>query len=107
MASRPVFQGLHNVIGFRTQMLYPDDNLNWGFGYDACLGGDVNAAWFQEVAGYDPNDGPYNDGHLIGNPLVHYDRASTMIDARDLGRSIFSVGAKSASGSLWNFWMNN
>ena len=24
----PVFQGLHNVIGFRTEMLYPDDALN-------------------------------------------------------------------------------
>jgi hypothetical protein len=103
----PVFQGLHNVIGFRTQMLYPDDNLQWGFGFDASLGGDLNAAWFQEVAANDPDDGPYNDGHLIGNPLVHYDRASTMIDARDLGQSIFSVGAQSASTTLWNFWMNN
>jgi hypothetical protein len=103
----PVFQGLHNVIGFRTQMLYPDDNLQWGFGFDASLGGDINAAWFQEVAANDPNDGPYNDSHLIGNPLVHYDRASTMIDARDLGQSIFSVGAQSASSTLWNFWMGN
>lgn len=103
----PVFQGLHNVIGFRTQMLYPDDNLQFGFGYDASLGGDINAAWFQEVAANDPNDGPYNDSHLIGNPLVHYDRASTMIDARDLGQSIFSVGAQSASSTLWNFWMGN
>lgn len=103
----PVFQGLHNVIGFRTIMFYPDDNLNWGFGYDASLGGDVNAAWFQEVAAYDGDDGTYKSQHLIGSPVIHYDRASTMIDARDLGQSIFSVGAQSASGTLWNFWMNN
>ncbi|HTV74669.1 MAG TPA: DUF6345 domain-containing protein [Candidatus Acidoferrales bacterium] len=103
----PVFQGLHNVIGFRTEMLYPDDNLQFGFGYDVSLGGDVNAAWFQEVAANDGNDGTYNDGHLIGNPSVHYDRASTMIDARDLGQSIYSVGAQSPSTTLWNFWMNN
>ena len=103
----PVFQGLHNVIAFRTQMLYPDDNLQFGFGYDASLGGDINAAWFQEVAANDPDDGPYNDSHLKGNPLVHYDRASTFIDARDLGQSIFSVGAQSASSTLWNFWMGN
>jgi len=103
----PVFQGLHNVIGFRTEMLYPDDDLQFGFGYDASLGGDLNAAWFQEVAANDPNDGPYNDGHLIGNPLVHYDRASTMIDARNLGQSIYSVGPQTASTTLWNFWMGN
>ncbi|MGA3318350.1 MAG: DUF6345 domain-containing protein [Candidatus Korobacteraceae bacterium] len=103
----PVFQGLHNVIGFRTQMLYPDDSLQFGFGYAASLGGDLNAAWFQEVAANDPNDGPYQDTHLKGTPWVHYDRASTMIDARDLGQSIFSVGAQSASTTLWNFWMSN
>ncbi len=103
----PVFQGLHNVIGFRTQMFYPDDTLNFEFGYDASLGGDINAAWFQEVGAYDGNDGTYHDGHLIGNPLVHYDRASTMIDGRDLGQSLFNVAAQSASGTLYNFWMNN
>ena len=103
----PVFQGLHNVIGFRTVMFYPDDNLQFGFGYDASLGGDINAAWFQEVAANDGDDGVYNSQHLIGNPLVHYDRASTMIDVRDVGQSIFSVGAQSASSTLWNFWMGN
>jgi hypothetical protein len=103
----PVFQGLHNVIGFRTEMLYPDDSLNYGFGFDAALGGDINAAWFNEVAAYDGDDGTYNDGHLIGNPAVHWDRASTMIDARNLGQSIYSVGAQSASSQLWNFWMYN
>jgi hypothetical protein len=102
-----VFQGLHNVIGFRTIMFYPDDALNYGFGSDAARGGDVNAAWFDEVAAIDGNDGTYASQHLIGNPVVHYDRASTMIDARDLGQSIFSVGAQGASTTLWNFWMGN
>lgn len=103
----PVFQGLHNAIGFRTIMFYPDDDLQWGFGFDAALGGDVNAAWFQEVAAHDGNDGTYNDDHLIGHALVHYDRASAMIDERNLGQSIYSVGAQSASTTLWNFWMND
>jgi len=101
----PVFQGLHNAIGFRTVMFYPDDALQFGFGYAASLGGDINAAWFQEVAANDGDDGTYLDGHL--NQVVHYDRASTMIDARDLGQSIFSVGPQSASSTLWNFWMGN
>ena len=87
----PVFQGLHNAIGFRTIMFYPDDGLQFGFGFDASLGGDINGAWFQEVAAYDGNDGTYASQHLSGAPQVHYDRASTMIDARDLGQSIFNV----------------
>jgi len=102
-----VFQGLHNAIGFRTIMFYPDDNTNWAFGEVASTGCDVNAAWFQEVAAYHAGDGTYKSQHLNGNPLVHYDRASTMIDGRDLGQSIFSVGAQSRSGTLWNFWMSN
>jgi hypothetical protein len=103
----PVFQGLHNAIGFRTIMFYPDDALNYGFGQDAGHGGDVNAAWFDEVAAYDGNDGTYPSQHLNGHPTVHYDRASTMVDARDLGQSIFAVGSQSASTTLWNFWMGN
>jgi hypothetical protein len=103
----PVFQGLHNVIGFRTEMLYPDDALQFGFGEDAAFGGDINAAWFNEVAANDGNDGTYQSQHLNGNPQVHWDRASTMIDGRDLGQSIYSVGAQSASSTLWNFWMGN
>lgn len=103
----PVFQGLHYVIGFRTIMFYPDDNLQFGFGFDASVGGDLNAAWFQEVAANDGDDGTYCSQHLIGPPLVHYDRASTMVDARDLGQSIYNVNPQSASTTLWNFWMDN
>jgi len=30
-----------------------------------------------------------------------------MIDARNLGQSIFSVGPQSKATTLWNFWMGN
>jgi hypothetical protein len=103
----PVFQGLHNVIGFRTIMYYPDDNLQYGFGRDASIGGDLNAAWFQEVAANDGNRGTYANGNLKGSPTSRYDAASTMIDARDLGQSIYAVGPQSASTTLWNFWMGD
>jgi len=103
----PVFQGLHNVIGFRTIMFYPDDALQFGFGWDAAMGGDLNSAWFQEVAANEGGRGTYASRHLIGGPQVHYDRASTMIDARDLSQSIYSVGPQSASSTLWNFWMGD
>ena len=102
-----VFQGLHNAIGFRTIMFYPDDNTNYSFGFSASLGGDVNAAWFQEVAANHGGDGTYASQHLNGNRAVHYDRASSMIDARNLGQSIYNIGAQSAAGTLWNFWMDD
>ena len=102
----PVFQGLHNVIGFRTEMwLY--DGMNTQFGFAAQLGGDINSAWFQEIAA----DPAYNDGYTYLDPhinqYVHMGRASTFIDGRDLGHSIYDVAPQSASTTLWNFWMGN
>jgi len=102
-----VFQGLHNVIGFRTTMIYPDDALQSAFGADAALGGDINAAWFDEVAAVEAFRGTYTNKKLIGSPQSHLDRASTMIDARDLGHSIFNVSAHGPATTLWNFWMDN
>ena len=102
----PVFQGLHNVLAFRTEM-WLFDGLNVPFGFIASLGADVNAAWFQEIAA-DPsyNDGyTYLDGNI--NQTVHMGRASTFIDARNLGHSIYDVAPQSASSTLWNFWMGN
>jgi hypothetical protein len=103
----PVFQGLHNAIGFRTIMFYPDDGLQWTFGRDSALGGDVNATWFQALAAVEGGVGTYPSQHLNGNPQVHYDRGSAMVDSRDLGQSIYAIQAQTASTGLWNFWMGN
>lgn len=103
----PVFRGLHNVIAFRTIMFYPDNDLQWAFGRTAALGGDLNAAWFQSVAAQEAGVGTYASGHLAGSRQVHYDRASSMVDGRNLGQSIFAVYPQSASSTLWNFWMGD
>jgi hypothetical protein len=100
-----VFQGLHNVLGFRTEMFFPD--AEYQFGFDAALGGDVNAVWFSELAANYGNLCCYNDGHLIGNPSVHFDRGSTFVDARDIGQSIYNVGQQTPSTTLCNFWVGN
>jgi hypothetical protein len=88
----PVFQGLHNVLSFRTTMWYPEDGFYKAFGNAASGGGDVVAAWFQKIAAY------YSDGGSLGCAFV---------DARNLGQSIYDVGAQNASSTLWNFWMGN
>jgi len=101
----PVFQGLHNVLAFRTIMYYPDNNLQWAFGRSAALGGDLNASWLQTVAAQEAGQGLYDSGHF--NRKVRYDRASSMVDARNLGQSIFAVYAQGPSSTLWNFWMGD
>ncbi len=100
-----VFQGLHSVVGFRTIMFYPDDDTMYSFGQAAAQGVDVHTAWFQAVAAHHANEGTYLDTHI--NQTVHYDRASAIVDARNLGQPIYNVAPKSKATQLWNFWMNN
>jgi hypothetical protein len=100
-----VFQGMHSAVGFRTIMWYPDDDTNYSFGQLAAQGFDVVTAWFQAVAAHHSSEGTYLDTHL--NQTVHYDRASAMVDARNLGQPIYNVTSQSKATQLWNFWMNN
>lgn len=101
-----IFYGLHNVVGFRTQM-WMHDGLNVPFSQAAGLGLDINASWFQEIAA-DSNyngDEAYYEPHL--KRYVHFGRASVFVDARDCGHSIYDTQAQSKANVLWNFWMGN
>jgi len=100
-----VFQGMHSAVGFRTVMWYPDDDTNYSFGQLAAQGFDVVTAWFQAVAAHHASEGTYIDGHI--NQSVRYDRASAMVDARNLGQPIYNVTPQTKATQLWNFWMNN
>ncbi len=105
-----VFQGLHHVIGYRTEMLYPDDGVFSDFGALAAQGGDICYAWFTTMANHYPStpENTYNDSNLTGNPLVHWDRGCTVVDSRCLGQSIYNVSPQTtASTTLWMFWMGN
>jgi hypothetical protein len=86
-------------------MWYPDDDTNYSFGQLAAQGFDVVAAWFQAVAAHHATEGTYIDGHI--NQSVRYDRASAMVDARNLGQPIYNVTPQTKATQLWNFWMNN
>ena len=99
-----VFYGLHNVVGFRTQ-IWLHDGLNVPFSEDAGLGLDINASWFQEIAA-DSNyngDEAYYEPHL--KHYVHFGRASVFVDGRNCGHSIYDTQAQTRSNVLWNFWM--
>ena len=101
-----VFYGLHNVVGFRTQM-WLHDGLNVPFSQAAGLGLDINASWFQEIAA-DSNyngDAAYYEPHL--KRYVHFGRASVFVDARNCGHSIYDTQAQTRASVLWNFWMGD
>lgn len=102
----PVFHGLHNVVGFRTQM-WLHDGLNVPFSQDAALGLDINAAWFQEIAA----DSNYNGDAAYDEPTlqryVHFGRASVFVDSRNCGHSIYDVAPQTEASILWNFWMGD
>jgi hypothetical protein len=102
----PVFHGLHNVVGFRTQ-IWLHDGLNVPFSQDAALGLDINAAWFQEIAA----DSNYNGDAAYDEPMlrhyVHFGRASVFVDSRNCGHSIYDVAPQTEASILWNFWMGD
>lgn len=100
----PVFQGLHRALGFRTQMLMGEDQMNYNIAREMALGANADSAFYNEVAaaGTFPT---YLDTHL--GLTVHYDRVSTMNDVRNASESIYSVQGQSAAGSLTNVWMGN
>lgn len=101
-----VFKGLHNAIGYRTIMFYPNTPLNNEFGYNSGLGGDVVANWFQAITAHGSNS-TYVNAHLKNGLRSRYDRGSAMVDARNLGQSIYSINTQTAAGTLWNFWMGD
>lgn len=103
----PVFQGLHRVLGYRTQMLLHQANFDYQFGRDAALGADVASAWYNDNASnYSQFNGyTYLDTHI--NMYVHYGRVSNFVDTRNGGESIYNVNPQTASGQLNNAWMWN
>jgi hypothetical protein len=103
----PVFQGLHRVLAYRTQMLLHQSNFDYYFGRDAALGADIASAWYNDNASnYAQFNGyTYLDTHL--NMYVHYGRVSNFVDTRNGGESIYNVNPQSASGQLNNAWMWN
>jgi hypothetical protein len=101
-----VFAGLHNAVGFRSQM-WLHDGLNVPFSQAAGLGLDINASWFQEIAA----DSNYNGDAAYYEPLLkrymHFGRASVFVDTRNCGHSIYDVEPQTQATVLWNFWMGD
>jgi hypothetical protein len=99
----PVFQGLHRVLAYRTEMLLGEDTMNYDIGQSLAEGANAGSAYYNGVAAF--SFGTYTDGHL--SLTVHYDRVSIFNDTRNGSESIYKVQGQSPSGSLNNSWMDN
>jgi hypothetical protein len=98
-----VFQGLHRVLGYRTEMLLGEDTMNYDIAQALAQGANAGSAYYNEVAAF--SYPTYTDTHL--NLTVHYDRVSIMNDQRNGSESIYSVQGQSATTNLNNSWMSN
>jgi hypothetical protein len=98
-----VFQGLHRVLGYRTEMLLGEDTMNYDIAQALAQGANAGSAYYNEVAAF--SYPTYTDSHL--GLTVHYDRVSIMNDERNGGESIYSVQGQSATSNMNNSWMSN
>jgi hypothetical protein len=89
-----VFQGLHSVVGSRTDMFFDSGAVNYPFGQNLRLGAPVVSAWFNATLSY-----------YSGQPPV--DRPSTISFCGHENDSVYNTASLPAAGCLINFWQPN
>ena len=101
-----IFNGLHNVVGYRT-IMFIDDDTGYPYGYSLGLGGQVTQAWFNTVsAAPDYNNGwTYFSGHL--NTTVPYGEPSAMSIPGLENESAYSnwPASPASQTGLYNFYL--
>jgi hypothetical protein len=101
-----IFNGLHAVVGYRTEM-WIDDDVTGPFGFFIGLGAPVVPAWLSEVAGndsYDDGD-TYHDGNRdIDEPMG---RASAVVVCGHTDDTAADVAPLPRPNCLTEWWFNN
>ncbi len=87
-----VFQGLHSVLGSRTEMLFDGGAVNFPFGFNLRLGASVVSAWFNANLSYAQSP---------------YDRPSTISVCGRADDNAYNTDALQPAGCLINFWQPN
>jgi len=102
-----IFQGLHSVVGYRTDM-WINDNVTSNFGLWVGLGAGVVPAWFLEVAAnslYGPNDLLYTDSNRgISEPMGRPSSVSVCGHVDDTAHEIAGLEKPTC---LFEFWLDN
>jgi hypothetical protein len=101
-----IFNGLHAVVGYRTEM-WIDDDVAGPFGFFIGLGAPVVPAWLSEVAGndsYDDGD-TYHDGNRdIDEPMG---RASAVVVCGHTDDTAADVAPLPRPSCLTEWWFDN
>lgn len=101
-----IFNGLHAVLGYRTEM-WIDDDVTGPFGLCIGLGAPVVSAWLNEVAGndsYDDGD-TYHDGNRnMDEPMG---RASAIAVCGHGDDTANDVGSLGPADCLTEWWFEN
>jgi hypothetical protein len=101
-----IFNGLHAVVGYRTEM-WIDDDVTGPFGLFIGLGAPVVSAWLNEVASNDSYDdgATYHDGNRgIDEPMG---RASAVAVCGHSDDIVSQVGSLGRPGCLTEWWFDN
>jgi hypothetical protein len=82
-----------------------DDDIGGPFGFAAGFGAPVVSAWFNEIASAPiyQHGWTYQDGHYPQQVL--YGRPSAMVNASNVGDTIYNVSPEPPAQTLWNFWL--
>jgi hypothetical protein len=101
-----IFNGLHAVVGYRTEM-WIDDDVTGPFGLAIGLGAPVVPAWLNEVASndsYDDGD-TYHDGNRnIDEPMGRASAVAVCGHSDDTANDIGSLGRATC---LTEWWFEN
>jgi hypothetical protein len=101
-----VFNGLHAVLGYRTEM-YINDHVTGGFGVAIGLGASVVPAWLQQVHGdddYASRPTYHDDNRGIDEPLG---RASAVTVYGHTDDTLHDLGNLGRPSSLTEWWFDN
>jgi hypothetical protein len=101
-----IFQGLHAVAGYRTEM-WINDGATGPFGFSIGLGAPVVSAWLNAVA----SDDAYDDGatYLDGNRNMTepMGRASAIAVCGHGDDTVNNLGSLGPANCLTEWWFNN
>ncbi len=101
-----IFNGLHAVVGYRTEM-WIDDDVTGPFGFWIGLGASIVPAWLNEVAGndsYDDGDTYHDDNRNIDEPMG---RASAIAVCGHSDDTAADVAPLPRPNCLTEWWFNN
>jgi len=101
-----IFNGLHLVVGYRTEM-YIDDDVIINFAYNIGRGAPTIGAWFNEIASNNHYGG--SDTYFDGNRGINepWGRASSVSVCGHTDDTAYNVGPIEKPGCLYEYWFQN